>query len=231
MGEKKKKEASQKTWKKTLFVIAAILFIVVMVVSATGTRWITGLAPIKAGDAAVVDYTVYDAAGTPFLTSSQQVYKEQIAKGSGILFTKQLSITANRSLNQAIYPIPVYLAANGGSYQEFALYNPEYNAISNGVVGMKTGEKKKIAFSGNSAMSTLVSNEELNMVRVNTSTLRVGDSLLMGVSETPANASAANATANSYLRLGQVSRITSEGAIVDFGYPSAEIMIYSISKE
>jgi len=230
MGEKKKKEAATKNWKKVLFVAAAILFVVVMVVSSMGSRWITGLAPIKAGDTVVLDYTFYDATGTPFLTTSQQLYKDQAAKGAGILYGKQISLTANQSLRQALYPVMVYTPINGGSYQEFAIYNTEYDAISSAVAGMKANEKKKVSLAAGTSMSTLFTPEDLQQVQVNVSALQVGDSLLMGVSENP-NASAANTSAVSYLRLGQVSRISDAGVVVDFGYPYAEITVVSSSNQ
>ncbi|MDD1695009.1 MAG: hypothetical protein LUQ71_09825, partial [Methanoregula sp.] len=94
MGKQKQKEAAQTKWKKVLFVIAAVLFVVVMVVSSMGSNWIKGIAPVAAGDQVVIDYTLYDSAGSPFMTSSQQLYKQQIANGNGILYTKQLSLTA-----------------------------------------------------------------------------------------------------------------------------------------
>jgi len=231
MGEKKKKVAAQQTWKKVLFVIAAVLFVFVMVISSMGTNWITGLAPVKAGDTVVLDYTIYDASGVPFLTTSQQVYKEQAAKGAGVLFAKQqLTLTADQSLNQAIYPVTVYTPINGGSWQDFAIYNPEYNAISSGVVGMKTSETKKIVLPTNNTMTTLFSPEDLEKVNVNMSALDIGDTMLMGVSENP-NASAANSTAVSYLRLGEISRKSDAGLVVDFGYPYAEITLYKFTNQ
>jgi hypothetical protein len=230
MGEKKKKEAAVKSWKKALFIIAAILFVVVMVVSSMGSHWITGLAPIKAGDAVVLDYTIYDAAGTPFLTTNQQLYKDQAAKGIGMLFGKQITVTANQSLRQAIFPVQVYSPVEGGMYQEFAIYNPEYNLISNAVVGMKTNEKKKVSLQTGNTMTTMLSPEDLKAVRVNMSALQVGDSMLLGVSETQ-DASKGNTSAVSYIRLGQVSRISDAGAVVEFGYPYAEITVASFGNK
>ncbi len=230
MGEKKKKEAAVKGWKKALFVIAAILFVVVMVVSSMGMNWISGLAPIKPGDAVVLDYTIYDATGTPFLTTNQQVYKDQVAKGAGMLFGKQLILTANQSLKQAIYPVQVYSPVEGGMYQDFAIYNPEYNLISNAVVGMKANEKKKVSLQTGNAMTSLLTPEDLAAVRVDMSALQVGDSMLLGVSETP-DASKGNTSAVSYVRLGQVSRITDAGVVVEFGYPSAEITVVSFGNK
>ncbi|PKG33970.1 hypothetical protein [Methanoregula sp.] len=228
MGEKKKKEATVKTWKKVLFVAAALLFIVIMVVSSMGMNWISGLAPIRPGDAVMVDYTLYDSTGRPFLTTDQNVYKEQVAKGASLLFAKQLTLTANQSYRQALYPILVYSPMNGGSYQEFALYNPEYAAISNAVVGMKTNEKKKVILPTSGTMTTLLSPEDLANTQIDVKSLEVGDSLLLGVSENP-EASAGNTSAVSYVRLAQVVRVSDAGIIVDFGYPSADVTVVQFS--
>lgn len=230
MGEKKKKEATVKTWKKMLFVAAALLFIVVMVVSSMGMNWISGIAPIKPGDAVLVDYTIYDSTGRPFLTTDQQVYKEQVAKGASLLFAKQLTLTANQSFRQALYPVLVYTPMNGGSYQEFALYNPEYAAISNAVVGMKTNEKKKVILPTYGTMTTLLSPEDLKKTQIDVKSLEVGDSLLLGVSENP-EAMAGNASVVSYVRLAQVVQVSDAGIVVDFGYPSADVTVVQFSHQ
>jgi len=230
MGEKKKKEATVKTWKKMLFVTAAILFVVVMVISSMGMNWISGLAPIKPGDAVVVDYTIYDSTGRPFLTTDQQVYKEQVAKGASLLFAKQLTLTANQSNRQALFPVLVYSPVNGGSYQEFALYNPEYAAISNAVVGMKTNEKKKVILPTSGTMTTLLSPEDLEKTQIDINSLEVGNSLLLGVSENP-ESMAGNTSAVSYVRLAQVTRVSNAGIIVDFGYPSVDVTVVQFSHQ
>lgn len=230
MGEKKKKEATVKTWKKALFVAAALLFIVVMVVSSMGMNWISGLAPIKPGDTVVVDYTIYDSTGRPFLTTDQQVYKAQVEKGASLLFAKQLTLTANQSYRQALFPLLVYSPMNGGSYQEFALYNPEYIAISNAVVGMKTNEKKKVILPTSGTMTSLLSPEDLEKTQIDIKSLEVGDSLLLGVSENP-ESMAGNTSAVSYIRLAQVVRVSDAGVVVDFGYPSADVTVVQFSHQ
>jgi hypothetical protein len=230
MGEKKKKEVAQKKWKKVLFIILAVLFVVVMVVSSMGSNWITGLAPVKAGDPVVIDYTIYDTSGNPLLTSNQQLYEQQITSGKAILYTRNLSLTADQSLKTAIYPVQVYVASNGGSWEQFALYNPEYTAISSGVVGMRTNDKKKVAFNYSSSMSALFSSDDLMKANINISALEVGETLAMGVSESP-NASASNTSAVTYIRLGEVTRKSPTGVVVDFGYPYAEITLASFTKQ
>lgn len=228
MGEKKKKEATVKTWKKMLYVSVAILFVVVMVVSTLGMNWISGIAPVKSGDSVLVDYTIYDSTGRPFLTTDQQIYKEQVAKGASLLFAQQLTLTANQSYRQAFFPVQVYSPVNGGTYQEFALYNPEYGAISNAVVGMKTNEKKKVTLPTSGTMTTLLSKEDLEKTQIDIKSLETGDSLLLGVSENP-ESMAGNASAVSYVRLAQVVRVSDAGVVVDFGYPSVDVTVVQFS--
>jgi hypothetical protein len=231
MGEKKKKEVAQKKWKKVLFIILAVLFVVVMVVSSMGSNWISGLAPVKAGDQVVIDYTIYDAAGNPVMTSSQQVYNQVTGNGQGIMYAKQITLTANQSLKQAIYPVQAYVGdPSNGNVEGFALYNPEYNAISRGVVGMRTNDKKTVALTSNNTMNALFTPEDLAKGNVNISAIEVGESLAMGVSETP-NVTVSNTSAVTYIRLGEVTRKTPTGVVVDFGYPSAEITVVSVTKQ
>jgi len=155
------------------------------------------------------------------------VYQKAYNNNRSVLYAKQLSLTANQSLKTAIYPLPVYIAENGGSYQEFALYNPEYNAISSAVVGMRAKDNKKVSLTSELSMSKLFSAETLKNGNVNISSLQVGDILAMGVSES-SNASASN-TSTSYIRLAEVTRISDEGAVIDFGYPYVDITVSSFT--
>ena len=83
MGEKKKKEASTKKLTKIIAVIAGILFVVLMVVSAMGTSWITSFATVKPGDSVVVDYTIYNTNGYPLITTDVSQYKQAFNNGMG----------------------------------------------------------------------------------------------------------------------------------------------------
>ena len=232
MGEKKKKEESRKKWTKIGLLILAVLFVVVMVVSSMGTNWITGLAPIRAGDSVVIDYTIYDAAGNPLMTTNQQAAQKAAQAGSGIMYTKPLTLTANLSLNQGTFPVPVYIYSSSGGWQQqqFALFSPEYDAITRGLVGMRLNDKKNIAFTANNSMSQLWSPAQLQKNNINMSDIQVGDSLTMGVSDNP-NATAENSSATTYLRVGAVTRVSPAGVVVNFGYPNADITVDSVNKQ
>jgi hypothetical protein len=231
MGVKKQKEASHNKWTKIGFVILAVLFVVVMIVSSLGSNWISGLAPVKAGDTVVIDYTIYDVAGNPLVTTNQQTYLTAAQSGKGIMYSKQLTLTANQSLKQGIFAVPVYVGStSSGAWEQFALLSPEYDAVTQGLVGMRINEKKKVAFTSSTPMTQLWSPEQLAKNNINMSAIQVGDTLAMGVSDNP-NATAVNSSAATYLRVGAVTRVSPSGVVVDFGYPSADVSVVSVTKK
>ncbi|MDP3565113.1 MAG: hypothetical protein Q8R70_11560 [Methanoregula sp.] len=228
MGEKNQKEKSVAQWKKVVVVGACVLFVVLMIVSGMGSGWISAFAIAKPGDVAVIDYTLYDAGGNPVLTTDQNLFKQAAAQGKPVLFSRQISLTPNQSLAHPLLPVQVYTTGTGWANQ-FALFRPEYEAMSSGIVGMKVNEQKHITIPSSMDMTQLWSPELLKRNGVNLSDMNVGDVLTMGVSDNPEEM-ATNKSSLSYMRVGSVSRITPSGAVVDFGYPSADIRVVSINK-
>ena len=226
MGEKQKKEESRKKWTKVLAIFAGVLFVVLMVVSSLGTGWITGLAGIKAGQAAVIDYTIYGAAGEPLVTTNTQMYQAAVSKGQGLILGKQILVTANMTQSQGIIPVQFYTKSTGWTKQ-YALFNPEYNAISSGIVGMKLNEKKNIVIPASESMKQTWTSTQLTRNGVNITDINVGDQLAMGVSDNPS--AMANSTEVSYVRMGEVTSKNPDSVEVNFGYPSIDVSIVSIS--
>jgi hypothetical protein len=228
MGEKKKKEASAKLWKKILIVGACGLFVVLMIVSGMGSGWLSIFTIVKPGDTVVIDYTLYNAGGKPILTTDQQLYINTASSGGGLVLSRQASIIANQSLTSALYPVQIYTSDSGWSKQ-FALFSPEYNAISAGIVGMKMNEQKRISIPSGSSMTQTWSTDQLMLNKVNISDISIGDVLAMGVSDNP-EAEVSNTSAMTYIRTGEVTQKTQSGVVVDFGYPVADVRVVSINK-
>ena len=228
MGEKKQKEKTIAQWKKIVVVGACVLFVVLMIVSGMGSGWISAFAVTKPGDVAVIDYTLYDAGRNPLLTTDQTLFKQVASQGKAILYTKQITVTSNQSLAHSIFPVPVYSTGSGWANQ-FAIFKPEYEAMSSGLVGMKVNEQKRITIPSSASMIQLWSPDLLKRNGVNISDMNVGDILTMGVSDNPEEM-ATNKSSLTYMRVGEVTRITPEGAVVDFGYPSVDIRVVSINK-
>jgi hypothetical protein len=228
MGEKKKKEASTKLWQKILIVGACVLFVVLMIVSGMGSGWLSIFTVVKPGDTVVIDFTLLNAEGNPILTTDQQLYTKDTTTNSGLVFSRPISITANQTLTRSLYPVPIFTASSGWTNQ-FAIFSPEYNAISTSLVGMKINEQKRISIPSGNSMTQNWSADQLMLNKVNISDINVGDVLAMGVSDNP-DVEITNTSAITYIRTGEVIQKTQSGVIVDFGYPAADIRVVSINK-
>jgi len=223
MGTKKQAEKSKKMWIKILAVIACVFFAVVMVLSSMGSSWIASFATVKPGDVAVVDYTLRDAQGTPIMTSNQQLYTQLTSQGSGLLYSKPLTITANQSFGTKIYPIAFYTSSSGWSSQnQFALLSTEYNTISSGIVGMKANSQKTISLVDASPQPTFWSNDKLALNGMNSSSLQAGEFIYLAMNQT-------DSSAQSYVRIGEVTNKTADGVTIDISYPSIDVTIDSIN--
>jgi hypothetical protein len=228
MGEKKKKKESMKLVKKVLIVGACVLFVVLMIISGMGSGWLTLFTSVKPGDTVVIDYTLFDAAVVPIVTTEKSTYDQTVAQGREVFGSKQITITANQTMEKPIYAIPVY-PSNGGKVQQLALFSSEYNAVSSGIIGMRVNEQKRIAISTNVSMTYDWSAERLALNKINLSDITVGDSFFMGVSDNPEDA-ANNTSANTFLRVGEVANKSPEGVVVDFSYPVIDVRVVSINK-
>jgi len=228
MGVKKKKEESTKLVSKILIVSVCLLFVGLMILSGMGTSWLNIFTVVKPGDTVVIDYTLYNAGGNPILTTDQQLYVKTASTSGGLVLSKQIAITANQTLSRSLYPVQIYTSGSGWSKQ-FAIFSPEYDAISNGIVGMKMNEQKRIIIPSGNSMTQEWTTDQLMLNKVNISDISIGDVLAMGVSDNP-EAEVSNTSAITYIRSGEITQKTQSGVVVDFGYPVAEVRVVSINK-
>ena len=228
MGVKKKKEESTKLVSKILIVSVCLLFVGLMILSGMGTSWLSIFTAVKPGDTVVIDYTLYNAGGNPILTTDQQLYVKTASTSGGLVLSKQIAITANQTLSRSLYPVQIYTSGSGWS-QQFAIFSPEYDAISNGIVGMKMNEQKRISIPSGNSMTQEWTTDQLMLNKVNISDISIGDVLAMGVSDNP-EAEVSNTSAITYIRSGEITQKTQSGVVVDFGYPVAEVRVVSINK-
>ncbi|WP_292425136.1 hypothetical protein [Methanoregula sp.] len=230
MGAKKQAVKSKKVWIKALAIVAGVFFVIVMIVSSMGSSWISSLAVVKPGDVAVVDYTIRDSQGQPLLTSNQQLYTQLTSGGSSVMYSKQLTITANQSLTKSVFPVQFYTANTGwASTNQFALFASEYDAISTGIVGLNTNGKKTISLASKQPMTQFWSADQLASNNMSLSSMQVGQLLALGVSDNP-EAASDNSTAQYYVRLGEITNKTSDGITLNFAYPSVDVTVVSINK-
>jgi len=228
MGVKKKKEESTKLVSKILIVCVCLLFVGLMILSGMGTSWLSIFNVVKPGDTVVIDYTLYNAGGNPILTTDQQLYVKTASASGGLVLSRQISLTANQTLPRSLYPVQIYTSDSGWTKQ-FAIFSPEYDAISNGIVGMKMNEQKRISIPSGNSMTQEWTTDQLTLNKVNISNINIGDILAMGVSDNP-EAEVSNTSAITYIRTGEITQKTQSGVVVDFGYPVADVRIVSINK-
>jgi hypothetical protein len=226
MGEKKQKQTT-KNWVKAVIAFVCVFFVLVMVLSAMGTGWLSIFTVIRPGDTVTIDYTIRDRNGTPLVTTDQQVYKSVAASGSGIFFSKQLVLQANQSSTKAVIPIQVY-SVEGGWSKTFALFGWEFDVIASNIVGMKHDEQKSIVMPFRDSMTQTWSAARLKSNGVNITDVQIGDQIAMGVSDTPELEK--NTTASSYsIRIGEVTKKSADGVVISFGYPTIDVRIVSIN--
>jgi hypothetical protein len=226
MGEKKAKQET-KIWIKALVVIACVLFVVLMVVSAMGTGWLSFFSVIKPGDTVTIDYTIRDRTGAPLVTTDQQLYRQAAGAGSEIYFSKQLVIQANQSSTKAVIPVQVY-SQNSGWSKNFALFGGELDAITRNIVGMKQNEQKVVSIPFRDSMTQTWSATQMKSNGINMTDINIGDKLSMGVSDSPELEK--NATESTYsIRIGEVTKKSAEGVTIDFGYPAIDVRVVTIN--
>jgi hypothetical protein len=226
MGVKKKKDETTKLVSKIFIVCVCVLFVGLMILSGMGTGWLTIFTSVKSGDTVELDYTVYDSLGNPLLTSDQQIYNQRINSGYGIIFSKPLIVTANKSLAQPLFPVQVYISQSGGSKQ-FGFLKSEYDTISMAIIGMKSNEQKKINLGAVDPITEILTNDQMKKLNLNLTMVDVGESIVLPISET--NRETPNSTPVEYLRIVQIFNKTSEGVILNYNLPSIDVRVVTIN--
>jgi hypothetical protein len=226
MGTKKQGEKSRKMWTKVIAIIAGVFFVIVMVLSAMGSSWLTSLVSVKPGDVVVLDYTIKDPQGQVLITSNQQQYTTLTKAGDNLLYSKQLTVTANQSYPTAVYPVQIYTMQTGWG-DNYAIFASEYDAISTGILGMKKNDQKTITIT-TTPMTQFWSADQLMHNNLNITTVNVGDIIPLGVSDNPA-AAEPNSTASYYIRLGEITNKSSDGVTFDFSIPTIQVTVVTIN--
>jgi hypothetical protein len=226
MGTKKKKEETTKLVSKILIVCVCVLFVGLMILSGMGTSWLTIFTSVKTGDTVVIDYTLFDAAGKPIVTTEKSTYDQAVTQSRVIFRSNRITITANQTMEKPIYTIPLYVS-NGDEVQQLsnqlALYSWEYNAVSSGIIGMKDNDQRRIVIPSNISMSQPFSAEQIDLNNIS-----VGDNF-PGFIPDNSKKVANNTTVNTFLRIGEVANKSQDGIVVDFSYPVVNVKVVSIN--
>jgi hypothetical protein len=197
-----------------------------MVLSGMGTGWLGMFTTVKPGDSVVIDYTLFDAGGKPIVTSEKTTYDLVVAQNRQIFGSGRLTIISNQTIEKPIFSVPVY-PSTGTGVQQLGIFSTEYTSISSGVIGMKVNEQKKIPLYSSIPMKQEWSAEQLALSKINLSDISPGDNFFLGISDNPDDVNVTSA--NTYLRIGEVTSKSSEGVIVDFSFPAIDVRVVSIN--
>ncbi len=226
-GKSSKKSGPGFNWTKVVIVMVCVAFAGIMIVTSLGSSWLVSLKPAKSGDAALIDVTIWDDQGRPVLTTDQRLYTEKSQEGDLVFIAGQLTLRANTTSDNIIEKIPVYNYNLGNGY--FGLYNPEFNKISAGLVGMREGETKSIALDKNLGLQWNVTEEEFNSFGGNFSSVHVGDQLALTIMDSPNIGLDENTTPVLPLRIAQVTAKDDQELMISLEYSTADITIQRLS--
>ncbi|MDH7509415.1 MAG: hypothetical protein QHH04_00025 [Methanolinea sp.] len=225
---KEKKTGSGWNLQKIGIIVIGVSFAIIMVVSSLGMSWLITLNPAAAGDHATVALTLYDETGRPVLTSDLKKFNQTYEAGNTVWLCGPLSMYVGETNTKEIVSVPVFNYMYGES--KYALFSPEYNAITQGIAGMKQGETKKIAISPIGGLEREMTPEQFEAIGGNFTMVVPGEQIILGFAEQPTVSVETNETPSVVIRTGYVTSKTADGVRVNFACPTAEVSIRELTK-
>lgn len=209
-------------------IVIGVSFAIIMVVSSLGMSWLITLKPASAGDHATVSITMYDEAGRPVLTTDLKKFNQTYEAGNTVWLCGPFSMRVGETNTKEIIPVPVFNYRYGES--RYALFSSEYNAIAQGLSGMKQGETKKISISMPGGLEREMTIEQFEAIGGNYTMVVPGDQIILGFSEQPTVQVESNETPSVVIRTAYVTSKSADGIRVNFAHPTAEVSIRELTK-
>lgn len=216
-------------WSKYAIITACVLLAIFMVFSMFGMSWLNIFSQAKPGNSAVVDFTVRDAQNRPIVTTSSAILQKAQEDSTLVLMSDKLLVRVNISENRELIPIQVLSPSNQGGLIDFGLFGPEMDAISFGTLGMKVGETKTLQIPIASQLTRMMTREQFtNITGDSSGSAKVGDQVPIAFSETP-QVALENTTPSTYLRTSTIVAIDDGNVTINYGYPTIEITLSSLT--
>ncbi len=215
-------------WKKVLFVSVGVLFVVLMIVSSTGTSWLNVFQTVKPGAIVVTDVTFRDNQDRTVLTTSETIYSSAIKENRSVFLVSPFTVDAGLEYTDPVMTVPILAPQSGVNY---TLFGEEYNAITMGVVGMHPGGTKTIPLDSNVTEERNYTAEEFDRLGGDFGNTSVGDEMVLSFVENPA-ALYDNTTTPTYaLRTTHVVNKTDESLVLSFSLASADLTITKVTSQ
>lgn len=218
-----KKKSGGMDWKKAVFIIAGVLFVVTMIASSLGTGWLVGMKTIQPGDSVVVEYTLRDSDGRPVLTTSERIYTPAYQNGQLVWYTGPLSLIAGATTPEMIVPVPAFRDDYGDA--DFGLFGQEQNQIAARLAGMKQGETQRITLTGTDQYRQEITGETFDEMGGNFSAAGIGDQFPLAFMTSVVENEDDTTTAKYALRIASVTGKDEQNISFSYGYPVADISI------
>jgi hypothetical protein len=229
---KKEKNPKESSWKKILLVSFCVVFILFMIFSGMSTSGLMGILEkfktVRANDSVTIDFTLRDAMGQPVLTTDRNLYQTALAQGYLTFLTSPLPVRAGYIGSPPYTGVQAenYYLSRSGEAIRFGILGQELDELDAGVLGMKTGETKTIHFAFSDPLTVLLSQSEFTAMGGNFTTIKEGDLMPIGLSETPVIRELSNSTPeNAVWRVALVTNKTADSLELEHRYPSADITV------
>jgi len=215
-------------WYRITFVAMAIIFAVAMVGSYMYPLF-TAQRTAERGTIATVDYTIYDAADQPVITSDIDLYRQAQQKGEEVLLTPALTMPVGVTVNEtAIIGIPVY----GGGNLTFGLLGFELNDIGRSLTGMSPGATLMVPldYAGNRLIINVTAAEFEGMTGYNFSGVHTGDRVWLGLTSRPTMGVGDEGGRNTQTPL-RIARVVEKGGdflLLEYGYSTVEVRLSNL---
>jgi hypothetical protein len=216
---------NSRNWTKIGFVAFGVLIAAAMILSYMSPL-IGAFKTVKVNETVIVDYTLRDSDGNPVVTSNQQIFLTAGQQGLPVFYAQQIVVKAGEIGNDPLISVPAYNAATSWEIP-YALLGLEVDDISQGVVGMRTGETKSMKFGFLDDLQVNMTPEEFDVIGGNFTEAKIGDTVpLMFVTNPVISWEDTNQTANnSSIRLGKVIVKDDTSIIVSHRYATADVTV------
>lgn len=227
-GKKKKDGSSGWDLRKIGLIVIGVSFAVIMVVSSLGMGWLISLHSAAAGDRAVVFLTLYDQTGRPVLTGDLKRFNQTHEAGNIVWLCGPIPVTVGGTETREIVPVAAYNYFFGES--RYGIFPAEYNAIAQGITGMRQGETRKIPLPGLSGLEREMSADEYEEYGGNFTRVVPGNQIILGIPYGQDTRGDANGTQSFVVRTGYVTAKTENGVRVNYAHSHAEVTVRELGR-
>ncbi|KQC05726.1 MAG: hypothetical protein APR53_06290 [Methanoculleus sp. SDB] len=207
--------------------IGALFILVICVAGFTlNMGFFSAFKTAQPGNAVALDFTLRDESGLAVLTSNQQVMKNALETGEGVLVTQPISLNVGGNVTEDIVSVDAYVSDGTRYYPigKYALLSFELETISDACEGMRQNERKRVSFEYPESPVWTLSVEEFENFGGNFSTTNLGDWVPLGFSTAPIIA-VDNTTPEVPFRLTKVVDKQADSIDIRYGYAYADIIL------